>query len=301
MAELQTSLPLVGSLVHLEAAERLRSFTRAAQELNYSQATVSRRIGELEKDLGVDLFERRRYDVVPTEDGVLLAASARRALRDLAMTTNQIRKRASQLNTLTVFSDLSLSTALIAPVLGEFQRAHPDLTIRVLSSFEPVAATAESYDVALQYGNATSTNWRVYPVADDSVFPVCSPEVAERFGGAVGYEPLTDLSLLHVKYDNTEWTDWSKFLAYVGTGGPPTAEGLTFSSYQVCLDVCERGEGVALGWERTVQPRLDSGRLVRFTDLVMPHPQVINAFIPTARAAHPLVDDFLALLANVVG
>ena len=52
-----------GALASFEAAYRHGSFTRAAAELYSSQATVRRRVRELESDLGVTLFERQRYDV----------------------------------------------------------------------------------------------------------------------------------------------------------------------------------------------------------------------------------------------
>ena len=77
------------------------------------------------------------------------------------------------------------------------------------------------------------------------------------------------------------------FLAFVGLDGDPPSDGLTFSSYQVCLDVAERGDGVALGWERTVRPRIEAGNLVALTDLTMPQRGVINAYLPPARDPAP--------------
>ena len=143
-------LPPLATLVPFEAAYRLQNFTRAAEELHFSQTTVSRRIAELEADLGVRLFERQRYDVVPTPDAEVLAASVQLALSEISRTTDLLRRR-TDASSMTIFSDLSLATSLVAPILGDFQRANPELKIRMLSSYEPIEATKEDFDVGLQY------------------------------------------------------------------------------------------------------------------------------------------------------
>jgi DNA-binding transcriptional LysR family regulator len=71
-------------LPHLETfvrAAELGSFTSAAAELGVSQAAVSQRIGTLERELRVSLFERRAGKVYLTEVGNRLHGYALRILR----------------------------------------------------------------------------------------------------------------------------------------------------------------------------------------------------------------------------
>ncbi len=290
-------LPPLATLAPFEAACRLQNFTRAAEELHFSQATVSRRVAELEADLGVALFERHRYDVVPTRDAEALAASVRLALGEISRTTDLLRRR-TEASSMTIYSDLCLATALIAPVLGDFQRARPDLKIRVLSSYDPIEAIKEDFDIGLQYWRSEPTPYDVEPIADDSVYPVCSPALAAELPADPSAADLTEVPLLHVNYDNNDWTDWSQFLAWFDAESPSQTDGMTFSSYQVCIDVAERGEGIALGWARTVQPRIDAGLLVALTDLTMPHPNAINAYIPKNRPTPPHVRAFISMLTS---
>lgn len=297
-----TRLPPLATLVPFEAAYRLQNFTRAAEEIHFSQATVSRRIAELETDLGVTLFERQRYDVVPTPDAEVLAASVRLALGEISRTTNLLRHR-TDASSMTIFSDLSLATSLVAPVLGDFQRANPELKIRVLSSYEPIETTKDDFDIGLQYWRSGPNPYGVVPIADDAVYPVCSPGFADRLPAELSAAELSaadlrELPLLHVAYDNKDWTDWSQFLASFDTDSPSRTDGMTFTSYQVCIDVAERGEGVALGWSRSVQPRIDAGLLVALTNLTMPQPNVINAYLPKNRPTPPHVRDFISLLTS---
>ena len=290
-------LPPLATLEPFEAACRLQNFTRAAEELHFSQTTVSRRIAELEAYLGVALFQRQRYDVIPTRDAEVLAASVRLAFGEISRTTNLLRRR-TDASSMTIYSDLCLATSLVTPVLGDFQRSNPELKIRVLSSYDPIETTKEDFDVGLQYWRSGPSPYHVEPIADDSVFPVCSPGFVAQLPAEVSAADLTELPLLHVAYDNTDWVDWPQFLAWFGAESPSRTDGMTFTSDQVCVDVAERGEGVALGWARTVQQRVDAGRLVALTDLTMPQPNAINAYLPKNRPAPPHVRAFISLLTS---
>ena len=73
-------------------------------------------------------------------------------------------------------------------------------------------------------------------------------------------------------------------------------EGLVFNSYQICLDVAEQGEGIALGWGRSVRDRLAGGRLVRIAGLSMPLAGVVNVYRRKHANPNPTADQFVALL-----
>lgn len=296
MSEFEQLLPPLATLVPFEAAFRHRNFTRAARELHQSQATVSRRIRELETDLGVSLFERHRYDVTPTADGELLAASVRLSLSELSSTADLIRRRAIGNDSITILTSLSLATATVAPILGEFQRTHPDVNIRVLASDELVASTDEDFDLALGYGPNESSSFFVEFIAEEAVFPVCSPSFAARLPTPPTPADLARLPLLHVDYDDPGWTTWQDFLASAVVGEHSRTKAVVFTSYQVCLDVAERDGGIALGWERSVRSRLEAGTLVRVPDITIQHAGRINAYYPNRTAPNPHAAEFVTRL-----
>lgn len=300
MSEFDRLLPPLATLVAFEAAFRHQNFTRAARELHQSQATVSRRVRELETDLGVALFERRRHDVTPTADGELLAASVRLSLSELSATADLIRRRALGNDSITVLTSLSLATATVAPVLGEFQRTHPDVNIRVLASDDLVASTDEDFDLALGYGPSESSLFRVEFIAEEAVFPVCSPSFAATLPTPITPAALASLPLLHVDYIDPGWTTWQDVLASALVGESGRVTSVVFTSYQVCLDVAERDGGIALGWERSVRSRLDAGTLVRLPDITIPHAGRINAYFPNRTATNPHAVEFVTLLKRVL-
>ena len=294
-------LPPLNALVAFEAAFRLQSFTRAADELALSQGSVSRRVRELERNLGVQLFERRRYDVVPTADGETLAATVRVSLSDLTATAELVRNRQTERTSLTIFSDLSLANALVAPVLGEFQRLHPELQLRVISSSVPIEYIDEGFDIGLQYGRRAEEKFTIEPIADEVIFPVCSPGLAAQLPPAAGPIEVAKLPLLHFSDPNREWPSWQSFLAaFLHGRAEANSKGLVFSSYQISLDVAEKGEGIALGWGRTVKARLDAGSLVRVSDLAIPIADGINIYRIKGARPNPREVQFLELLHNKI-
>ncbi len=296
MPNLIRRLPPLGTLAVFEAAFRHQSFTRAADELALTQASVSRRIRQLEANLDVRLFERRRYDVVPTADGETFAATVRLSLSELAAAADRLRARGSGTDRFTIYSDISMSGSLIAPCLGEFQRLYPDLQVRVLSSYEPIESVSEDFDIGLQIGRWAEDRFEIEPIADDAIFPVCSPEFAARLPSPLGPVEIAKQPLLHLEDVGRDWPDWRNFLALFRLKEPKPIEGLVFSSYQICLDVAEKGEGIALGWARTVQHRLDAGKLVRIRGMTMPLPDSINVYRARRSKPNPIANRFIELL-----
>lgn len=300
MAKLDQRLPPLNTLVAFEAAFRHRNFTRASEELHLTQASISRLIRQLEQDLNTTLFVRGRRDVTPTQAGEMLAETVRRALGDLALTAEQLRHEEREGETLTVFSELIIASLLIAPCIGTFQQRYPDLTIRVITSAEPLEAFDQEFDVGLRSGHWAAHSYDIDPVADDALFPVCAPSFLERFQGTPTLKEIAQGPLLHLEQAGGPWPNWQEFLSRfddsINAPEGDARKGPTLNSYDVLLDFAENGRGFALGWARSVGTRIESGRLVRIPGYLVPLPNHIAAHYSKRIKPNPIAQEFVALL-----
>lgn len=126
------------------------SFSRTARELGLSQPTVSRIIAELEARLGASLLLRTTRRVTPTAVGVTFLERARQILRDLADAEDAARSTPGLRGALRVALPATLGNRAIVPRLTPFLRAHPLLSLELMTSDERHDLVAEGADVAIR-------------------------------------------------------------------------------------------------------------------------------------------------------
>lgn len=116
--------------IFIEAAE-LGSFTRAGEKLGYSQPTVSFQIKQLEKELGVQLFDRIGHTVTLTDagrDALAYAHDICRMSREMVLGSAERREPNGVLRL--AMAD-SLCEPLIAGHFGQFRRAYPKVSLHI--------------------------------------------------------------------------------------------------------------------------------------------------------------------------
>jgi DNA-binding transcriptional LysR family regulator len=110
------------------------SFTRAAKKLRLSQSTVSGHIADMERRLGVRLVERDRDGAKPTAAGRALLKPARDVLRAERNARMAIAEVTGLLRGSLVIGGSTIPASyLLPPLLGEFRRAHPGVSIRLVT------------------------------------------------------------------------------------------------------------------------------------------------------------------------
>ncbi|GAC1494533.1 MAG: LysR substrate-binding domain-containing protein [Candidatus Limnocylindrales bacterium] len=119
-------------LRYFVAVAEHRHFTRAAADLGVAQPSVSKQIRRLEAEIGDPLFDRRAGGVALTDAGAVLLPWAKRVLADLAAARAEVAGLATlEKGRLSVGATPSISTVLLPPVLAEFHRAHPGISLAV--------------------------------------------------------------------------------------------------------------------------------------------------------------------------
>ena len=254
-------LPSMTSLVVFEAAARRLSFTRAAVELNVTQAAVSRQIHALEQELGFALFRRLHRRIELTDRGQALAGTLSQSLHLIDHAIAKVRAQSEE-DELVIGATTAFTQLWLLPRISDFRRLHPDTKIRLLTQDTPIDLERDMVDLAIRYGDGVWPDGRSLLLCEDDVFPVCSPGYAaarrppETAGG------FLDHTLLDYETPNPGWIGWREWLGTFSITRPGWPM-LRLSSYTDVIPAALAGHGIALGWSRLVEDLLQQGRLCR--------------------------------------
>ena len=262
-------LPSLHALATFEASARHRSVKRAAEELNVTSGAVSRQIRMLEDQLGGPLFERARSGLDLTSSGELLYGVLCDTFARLGDTIGTIRLGQPR-EQVTVACTHAFAKCWLMPRMGQFWDDHPDLCVNHLISDDGRDFRRAEVDLRIRYGYGAWPDETAIKLFDDILYPVAAPRFAERHAGATAAD-LPWLPLLHVVWCDRNWTGWDELFhrAAIAHSG---LTGRRFSTFDVALEACKGGQGVAIGWNRLVEDLIDTGQLVRFTSLTIPAP-----------------------------
>ena len=262
MQSLRSKLPPMNSLVAFEAAARHLSFTRAGRELLVSREAVSRQIRILEDHLGVKLFARLYRALELTEAGRALQLVVGKSLANIARTAATLQ-RAGRPSKITVTATIAIASFWLTPRLPRLRARHPDAEIRVIVSDAPLDMVAESFDVALRYGDGNWPGHKATRLFDVHSFPVCSPGYLKNAIPIRTPENLLEHTLLNLDGTPHSLENWNWWLVESGVHMPASCRILGFDSYANVIQAALDGQGIALGFSRIVDGLVSRGDLVR--------------------------------------
>ena len=277
-------LPPLSALRAFEATARLRSFGKAAAELNVTPAAISHQIHTLEEDLGVRLFHRLNRSIELTASARVLLPGLSDAFAGIHASVRRLRAH-NDTGTLTVTASPSIAAKWLVLRLHRFQERHPEIDVRISTTDDVVDLTRGDFDVAIRYGNGRYPGLTVELLMQNEVFPACSPHLIEAGPPLRTPEDLRHHALIHdqaVDRDPLAPT-WAMWLKAAGVTGVPAAAGLTFSVGYMALDAAIAGHGVVLAYSTIAAADLAAGRLVRLFSLALP--DLFAYYIVTAPGA----------------
>ncbi|MCW8128448.1 LysR family transcriptional regulator [Microbulbifer halophilus] len=127
------------------------SLSGAGRQLGLSHATVFRRLTEMERRLGVTLFERSRSGYSQTPAGEDLAAVAARVETDVLGAERRIAGRDIKLSgTIRLTTTDTLYSGLLAPILADFRRKYPQIELELAISNQVHSLSKREADIAIR-------------------------------------------------------------------------------------------------------------------------------------------------------
>lgn len=274
------------------AAAEAGSFTGAAEMLNVTHGSISRRIAALEAWLGTSLFERHGRGVRLTPAGQRFATEARRSLSALTRSAQQWRPRRGR-PTVRLSVVPSFGRLWLLPRLARLERG--DMHVEVVMEHRSTDLDAREADVAVRYGRGRWEGLDARPLFAETLRPAAAPVLAS-LGANASPEALIQLPLLHDS-DTSHWRDW---LIGAGVRYQPRWQDRRFEDYDTVLAAAEAGLGVALLREPLSSDWVETGRLAYMSDRAIPNPAAhfVCLRVGEQRAAVLEVADRLAELAG---
>jgi LysR family transcriptional regulator, glycine cleavage system transcriptional activator len=274
-----SSLPPLNWLRAFEASARHLSFTQAAQELNLTQAAISKQVKLLELHLREPLFERKARHVVLTRLGEAYLPKVRDAFAQLSAGTREIFGDA-RASTLTIRMPVSLAVNWLASRLPAFLDAHPHVAIRILSSVWQEESTNDLADLDIRYGLGHWPGFRSDPISTEVLEPLCLPKVAARLKAP---DDLAGQRLLHVLGYREGWATW---LTGAGATKVDAGSGLQVDTSLLAFEIAANGGGIALGRHSLMAKELAAKRLVRPFKLAVPAKEGFHLVYPEPGMTH---------------
>lgn len=277
-------LPPLNTLLPFEATVRHASMTAAAQELHVTHGAVSRQIQNLERALGVTLFERGTRTLRPTPEARQLAAAVRDAL-DQIDTAARLISRRPDTGPLTLSCEPTLLMRWLIPRLPDLKAHAPDLDLHLSAGGGPVDLERDRFDLAIRRDDFPFPPdlSRAYLFAE-RIGPVCRPDLAP---GVTSPDGIAADVLLHTATRRGAWDDWRRVTGMTAAGDSEQ----TFEHFYLTLKAAAAGVGTTIGPYALVHDDLVQGQLAA------PH-----GFVPDGTGYHllsrrpPEEDSRIALL-----
>jgi len=256
---MRDTLPSLGALRAFALVAETGSLTAAAARLNVTQPAVSRRLRELEEELGIALVRRGANALRLTEEGARYAAAIEEGFARIRSATEALSSRPAE--PLRVRAYTTWAQRWLIPRLARFSARHAGLQVEVATSTAAVDFGRDPVDAAIRTapGDAPPAPGatRLQAIA---IAPFAAPALARAHGGVAG------LTLLGSRVRREDWRTW-----FAAQGEPlPASAPLLFESTTLAIQAALEGLGAVICTPGFVAPEVRRRRLVRLARDAVP-------------------------------
>jgi DNA-binding transcriptional LysR family regulator len=284
------------TLIYLKVVER-GSFTAAASELNLPKSTVSRKVQDLEKRLGVQLLHRTTRKLGITEAGTVYFDLCRGIAGDLEMAESAVSDlQGGPRGWLRIGASPTVANSWIAPLLGSFHARYPEIRLEMRSVEGLPDLITQELDIALVAGELPDSSLAARRLASFKTFLFASPRYVQQRGNPGHPDELSDHRILALAAHR----QGHRFI-WPMTNGTQSL-GVEVDPFLICNDFVMlhgpllAGEGLALACEFSMSEFSRAGR-VRIAMGAWHGPMIdLHAVFPRGHKMSPKVRAFIDFL-----
>jgi LysR family transcriptional regulator of beta-lactamase len=256
------NLPSLKGLRAVEAAIRLGSFTKAAEELNVTQTAISRLVREVELWLGHTLFERQANTLALSEAGRVFGPRLSDAFRELEGAVASLQRRPGG-PSVTIAVGPTFAMRWLIPRLTGFQRAQPGIEVKVVTAIGDPTELRPDWTATIRLADGPGLGHAGRQLFTAALFPVAAPALAAQLKKPAD---LARQTLLEVEHSPQDWPRW---LGAAGVDAGKLRRRLSFDYSAFALQAALDGLGIALARAPYVADDLAAGRLVKPFELTV--------------------------------
>jgi LysR family glycine cleavage system transcriptional activator len=250
-------LPSLSALQAFEAAARYMSFTKAADELAITQSGISRQINNLERHLGVRLFERSGSRLVLTDSGTDYFQEVAHILNKLEeVSIDTVRGRKADAS-LMIGSLPGLAARWLTPRFGGFVERNLGMPIEIVPVSPEFDLDSSRIDIAIMRGVGSWPNARASLLFPEKLVVVASPKLV----------PTTtkldwlDFSQIPTLQNASRPSLWLSWLRTTKLGHSGVIQGIRFANSDMLISAALSGLGLAVVPVHYVGQELARGEL----------------------------------------
>lgn len=256
----------------------------AGRELGLSPATVSERLGVIEKYYGASLLTRSTRSFRLTEEGQQLLQGARRLLADADDLHSAIRLGSQQMSgPIRLTAPIDLGQSRIVPLLDRFLDEHPQVSIDLHLSDSFIDLVAQGFDFAVRYGALADSSLKARRIGDNRHVVCAAPAYLEKHGVPRHPDELAQHDCILMRFGGNLKHRWSFLID--GERRSVAVQGRRIANNgELARRWCLQGGGVVQKSVWDVQDDLAAGRLIELLPEFSAGSNALQVVYPSSNA-----------------
>lgn len=263
------------SMSILVSAVDAGSLSAGARALGMPLATVSRRVADLEQQLGTQLLQRSARGLTLTEAGTAYVAACRRILEQVDEAERAAAGEFSEpKGLLTLSAPIVFGRLHMLPVITEFLKVYPEVDVRLEQSDRLVSLQEEHIDAAIRIGRLPDSSLRARRFGEVRWITCASPAYLEARGLPERAEDLSEHDC--ITFENLMSADRWSFGTGLNERQIQIHSRMIINTAEAAIGAARAGLGIARVLSYQVADAVAEGQLAIILEHEEPEPWPVN-------------------------
>ena len=185
-------MPELNGMMLFTAVVRANGFSQAARDIGQPKSTISRKVAQLEEELGVRLLQRDSRNISLTQIGALFFQHCETISQEIEAAKAIIENTHSDIaGSLRIAIPVSFSQEVIGHLCSSFMRLYPNIELDIQFTDNDIGLVGEGYDIAIKYGPLQSSDLVARLLFERQPILVASPNYIKKHGAPATPQELT--------------------------------------------------------------------------------------------------------------